>query len=68
LNTNVGTADRVVRVVIGLALLSALFLVNGNARWFGLIGIVPLLTAAVSFCPLYAVLGIRSSPAAKPGP
>jgi hypothetical protein len=57
LNTNVGTADRVIRIVLGLALLSAVFVLDGQERWF-----VPLLTAALRICPLYAVLGIRTCP------
>ena len=57
---NVGTIDRVIRIVIGLALLSLLVFADGNLRWIGLIGLVPLATAFVSFCPLYAVLGIRT--------
>jgi len=57
---NVGTADRIIRVLVGLGLLSLLVLLDGNARWFGLIGVVPLLTAAVRFCPLYTALGIRT--------
>jgi hypothetical protein len=65
LNTNVGSADRIIRVILGLALLSAIFLLDGKERWFGLIGLVPLLTAAVKVCPLYTVLGIRTCPAAK---
>jgi len=52
----------VIRVIAGLALLSLLVLLDGNARWFGLIGLVPLLTAGVRFCPLYSVLGIRTCP------
>ena len=67
MNTNVGAADRFIRVVVGLALLSAIFLLDGKERWLGLIGIVPLLTAVVRFCPLYTVLGIRTCPAPKPG-
>jgi hypothetical protein len=67
LNTNVGSADRLIRVILGLALLSAIFLLDGKERWFGLIGLVPLLTAAVSFCPLYTVLGIRTCATPKPG-
>ena len=67
MNTNVGTADRIIRVMLGLALLSAIFLLDGKERWFGLIGIVPLLTAIVRFCPLYTVLGIRTCAAPKPG-
>lgn len=60
MTSNIGTADRIIRVLVGLGLLSLLVLLDGNARWFGLIGVVPLLTATVQFCPLYTVLGIRS--------
>ena len=62
MDTNVGSMDRVVRVVLGLGLLSAFFLLEGPLRWVGLAGVVLLLTAAVSFCPLYRVLGINTSP------
>ncbi len=57
---NVGNIDRVLRIVVGLFLLSMLFWVEGNARWWGLIGIVPLGTALIRWCPLYTVLGIRT--------
>ena len=52
MEANVGSVDRGVRVVIGLALLGLLFVLNGDARWLGLIGVVPLMTAAFLFCPL----------------
>jgi hypothetical protein len=55
---NVGTIDRVVRVVAGLAILSLVF-VGPHSLW-GLLGLVPLLTAIVGWCPPYAVLGIST--------
>jgi hypothetical protein len=58
---NVGSADKVVRVIIGLGLLSMLLWVQGDAKWWGLIGIVPLFTVAASWCPAYAIFGIRTS-------
>jgi len=61
MNQNEGTIDRVIRVVLGLGLLS--LTVIGPHTWFGLIGIVPLLTGVVGFCPLYGVLGLRTCPA-----
>jgi hypothetical protein len=67
MNTNVGSIDRTVRVVLGLALLSVVVIVHGPARWLGLIGLVPLLTAALAFCPLYTVLGIRTCPTGRKG-
>ncbi len=57
---NVGSLDKVVRVLIGLVLLSLLFVLDGTARWLGLIGIVPLATAAMGVCPLYSILGVST--------
>ena len=59
---NVGNVDRVVRVIIGLGLLSLLFVLDGNARFWGLVGIIPLVTGLVGFCPLYKVLGMKTTP------
>jgi hypothetical protein len=60
MKANVGGIDRILRVVIGVGLLSLLFLLEGSARWFGLIGIVPLGTGLIGYCPLYSILGISS--------
>ncbi|HYA37892.1 MAG TPA: DUF2892 domain-containing protein [Candidatus Methylomirabilis sp.] len=57
---NVGSIDKVIRVVVGLGLLSLLFLVEGSARWWGLIGIVPILTVVMGWCPAYALLGLST--------
>ncbi|MDD3446295.1 MAG: DUF2892 domain-containing protein [Zavarzinia sp.] len=62
---NVGTVDRVVRLVIAVALLSLLFILEGNAKWFGLIGLVPLFTGGTAWCPLYTLFGIRTCPVAR---
>ena len=65
---NVGTVDRIVRIVIGLALLSLLVVLDGGARWLGLIGIVPIATALFRWCPAYTLLGLRTCPlAGAPG-
>ena len=65
---NVGSIDKVVRIVVGIALLSMLFLVEGSAKWFGLIGLVPLGTALVGWCPLYSVIGLSTCPEKAEGP
>jgi hypothetical protein len=62
---NVGSLDRGVRIIVGLALLSLVFLRQDSSRWFGLIGLVPLLTASLSWCPLYTVLGVKTCSAEK---
>jgi hypothetical protein len=55
---NEGTADRVIRVVIGLALLS-LTIVGPHTPW-GYVGLVPLFTGLVGFCPLYRIVGVNT--------
>lgn len=45
---------------MGLGLLSLLFVLEGNARWFGLIGLVPLATAVLGWCPAYLLFGFNS--------
>lgn len=57
---NVGTFDKVVKVSIGLILLSLIFLVDGNLKYLGLIGFVPILSATVKVCPLYSIFGINT--------
>jgi hypothetical protein len=55
---NVGSLDRTLRIVAGLVLLS-LTVIGPKTPW-GLIGIVPLLTALIGWCPAYTLLGIRT--------
>lgn len=55
---NVGKADRVVRIFLGLALISLVF-VGPQTPW-GWIGIIPLLTAFAGTCPLYSLLGVST--------
>jgi hypothetical protein len=63
MTANVGGTDRVLRIIVGLALLSLLFLLDGTARYWGLVGLVPLATAAFKFCPAYTLFGLSSCPA-----
>ena len=60
MTTNIGNVDRVARIILGLLLLSLVFLLSGGARWFGLIGLVPLVTAFVGWCPAYTLFGINT--------
>ena len=57
---NVGTIDRIVRVVAGLAVLSLFFLLDGPIHWAGLAGIVMIVTGTFSFCPAYCLFGINT--------
>ncbi|MEQ1651325.1 MAG: DUF2892 domain-containing protein [Hyphomicrobium sp.] len=56
--TNVGTIDRALRVIVGLALISLVFI--GPQTPWGWIGVVPLLTALVGYCPAYSLLGVST--------
>ena len=55
---NEGTIDRALRVILGLVVLSLVF-VGPQTAW-GWVGLVPLVTGLVGFCPLYSVLGIST--------
>ena len=55
---NMGNIDRALRVIVGLGLLSLVFV--GPQTLWGLVGIVPLATAAIGFCPAYRLLGIST--------
>ena len=55
---NVGTIDRVARIVVGLILLAMVF-VGPQTPW-GWIGVIPLVTAAMGWCPAYRLLGLRT--------
>jgi hypothetical protein len=59
---NVGGIDRTLRIVVGIAVLALFFVLEGNARYWALVGLVPLFTGIFSFCPLYTVLGLNTCP------
>lgn len=58
---NMGSLDRMIRVVVGLALLAGFFLnTTAEWRWLYLLGIVPLLTGLVGTCPMYSIMGVNT--------
>jgi hypothetical protein len=63
LSTNEHPVERVLRVALGVGLLSLVF-VGPKSMW-GLIGLVPLLTGLAGTCPLYSLLGINTCPVAR---
>jgi hypothetical protein len=62
MTTNVGTIDRVLRVILGLALIAFAFWSSMPYAWIGYIGVVPVLTALLGTCPAYSMLGISTCP------
>lgn len=62
MKANIGGIDKVLRIVVGLALLSLILFIEGPGRWWGLVGIVPLGTGLLGYCPLYSILGLSTCP------
>lgn len=60
MKANIGGWDRVLRIVVGLALIA--LVATGAVGWWGWLGVVPLLTGIVRFCPLYPLLGLNTCP------
>jgi len=63
MNTNIGDIDRLVRFLAGGALLLLFFF--GPHSYWALLGLIPLLTALVGFCPAYKLLGMSTNPLEK---
>lgn len=61
---NIGTIDRILRLIIGLALM--VLAASGVIGWWGWLGLVLVATALFRFCPLYALLGVRTCPLKGP--
>jgi hypothetical protein len=62
--TNVGSVDRILRIVVGVALLVWFFVDQGTGFWHyaKLIGVIPLVTGLMSSCPLYSIFGMSTCP------
>ncbi|SHK81256.1 Protein of unknown function [Marinobacter antarcticus] len=58
MSVNMGSADRIIRALVGIVLLALVF-VGPQTPW-GWIGIVPLATALMGICPAYSLLGIKT--------
>lgn len=63
---NEHTIDRAVRVVLGIGLLSLVFV--GPQTWWGLAGLVPLMTGLLGSCPLYTLFGLSTCPVSNNKP
>ena len=60
MKTNVGNLDRSLRIAAGLVLIA--LAATGTVGWWGWLGVVPLLTGLMRFCPLYTLLGLNTCP------
>lgn len=57
MKTNIGSTDKILRLVLGVVIGMLGYYYQ---TWFGLVAIVPIATALVNFCPLYAILGVNT--------
>ncbi|MDM8168338.1 DUF2892 domain-containing protein [Roseovarius sp.] len=57
---NIGNIERILRVLVGAALILGYFLGDGAYSWLYLLGIIPLATGVIGYCPPYAWLGINT--------
>lgn len=57
---NIGRLDQGVRIILGLILLSLLFILDGGIKYVGLLGLVLILTGLIRFCPLYPLIGVNT--------
>ena len=60
MKTNEGGIDRMVRIVAGLVLLGLMAM--GTIGWWGWLGVVPLVTGLIGWCPAYTLLGMNTCP------
>lgn len=60
MNANVGLTDKIIRLVLALALFSLYFFLQGDLKWLAALGFVPLVTGLVNWCPIYTLLGVNT--------
>lgn len=60
MKANIGGIDRILRIVLGIVLIA--LAATGVVGWWGWLGVVPLATGLVRFCPLYPLLGMNTCP------
>jgi hypothetical protein len=67
MTANVGGIDKILRIVVGLALIAFALLAPATIswKWIGWVGVVPLLTGLFNFCPAYMLLGLNTCPIKK---
>ncbi len=64
LKKNIGNLDRIIRFIVGAALVIAYFVMDNASPWL-LVGIIPLVTSLMSSCPAYTLLGLNTCPMKK---
>ncbi|MBK7499932.1 MAG: DUF2892 domain-containing protein [Ignavibacteriales bacterium] len=57
MKANVGSADRIIRFILGVIILALGFYFKS---WWGIVGIVPIITGFLNFCPAYSLIGVST--------
>lgn len=57
---NVGSVDKIIRLILAVVFFSLFFILDGNARYWALVGFVPLITGLFNFCPIWTIFGINT--------
>lgn len=57
---NVSQTDKWIRIIVGIILLSVFFFADGNTKYFGILGVIPLYTGLTGKCALYKIFGINT--------
>ena len=65
MTTNMGPFDRLLRVIGGIALLAWAYIGTSDWHMLGWIGLVPLATAVLGWCPAYSIIGVNTCPAKR---
>jgi hypothetical protein len=60
MTANMGSIDRTLRIIAGVAILSLFFILDGPNRWWSLVGLVLLGTGLIGWCPAYLPFGINT--------
>lgn len=63
MKANVGSADRIIRLVLGVVIIALGFYFKS---WWGVVGLVPLVTGLINFCPVYSLIGISTKKKIQP--
>jgi Protein of unknown function (DUF2892) len=62
MDNNVGNFDRIIRIFAGIALMAMpIYMPEARFSYLGWLGVIPIITAIVGYCPLYSILGVRTN-------
>ena len=62
MKTNVGNADRIIRIILGVVIIALGFYFKS---WWGAVGILPIITGLVNYCPAYSLIGFSTKTKVK---